>query len=293
MHIGLATCSKLPDWEVDDRPLEDALRAAGATVHHPVWDDERFDFEALDACLIRTTWDYEHRRDAFVSWSMRTASRTRFFNPPDVIAWNTHKSYLRDLHEAGIPSIPTVWIDRGDSVDLAAVLSEHAWERGFLKPVVGSTARATFRFNACDSTLDAAQRFIDERLDREAMMIQPYLERVERHGEESIMLVDGDITHAVRKTPVPGDYRVQDDFGATDAPMEPGAAESDLARRIMAMVADRFGIPPLLYGRVDLLRDADGAPMLNELELVEPSFFFRHEPCAAERLATALIERTR
>ena len=293
MHIGLATCSKLPDWEVDDRPLEDALRAAGATVHHPVWDDERFDFAALDACIIRTTWDYEHRREAFVGWAARTARQTRFFNPPEVVAWNTHKSYLRDLAEAGIPSIPTVWVDRGRPIDLRTALSKHNWTRGFLKPVVGSTARATFRFNVHDESLAAAQSFLDERLTCESMMVQPYLERVERFGEESIMLVDGEVTHAVRKTPVPGDYRVQDDFGATDAPIEPGPSESDLARRIMKMVAERFDVPPLLYGRVDLLRDAHGSPMLNELELVEPSFFFRHAPAAAERLAHSLLDRIR
>tara|TARA_Y100000589_G_scaffold21991_1_gene18315 strand:- start:17747 stop:18628 length:882 start_codon:yes stop_codon:yes gene_type:complete len=293
MHIGLATCSTLPDWEIDDRPLEDALRAAGATVHHPVWDDGTFDFASLDVCLVRTTWDYEHRRDAFVEWAAATTRQTRFFNPPEVIAWNTHKSYLHDLSEDGIPTIPTVWVERGGTLELRAVLSERGWTRGFLKPVVGSTARATFRFDVRDDSIVAAQSFLEERLASESMMVQPYLERVERHGEESIMLVDGDITHAVRKTPVPGDYRVQDDFGATDAPMQPGETESRLARRIMAMVAERFDVPPLLYGRVDLLRDDDGTPMLNELELVEPSFFFRHAPTAAERLARSLLERTR
>ena len=293
MHIGLATCSKLPDWEVDDRPLEAAFRNRGVTVHHPEWDDPTFDFASLDACLVRTTWDYEHRRDEFIDWARRTAAETLLCNPPDIIEWNTHKSYLRDLADAGISTIPTVWVGTGDTVDLEAVLTDNGWSRGFLKPVVGSTARATHRFDADASSIESAQAFLDERLAAEDMMIQPYLDRVETHGEDSIMLVDGEITHAVRKTPVPGDYRVQDDFGASDAPMRPDDDESDLARRIMAMIADRFGGTMPLYGRVDLLRDAEGAPMVNELELVEPSFFFRHGPEAADRMATALLARLR
>ena len=125
------------------------------------------------------------------------------------------------------------------------------------------------------------------------MLLQPYLSNVETAGEVSVLLIDGAVSHAVRKVPVPGDYRVQDDFGASDAPMRPDDDESDLARRIMAMIADRFGGTMPLYGRVDLLRDAEGAPMVNELELVEPSFFFRHGPEAADRMATALLARLR
>ena len=156
---------------------------------------------------------------------------------------------------------------------------------------MGSTARGTFRFNADEPGLASAQVFLEERLAVEDMMIQPYLEHVESGGEESIMLVDGEVTHAVRKIPAAGDYRVQDDFGATDEAIDPDPRETELARRIMSMVAERFQVGPLLYGRVDLLRDASGTPLLNELELVEPSFFFRHDPGAGRDLAQAILAR--
>ncbi|MAB82686.1 MAG: hypothetical protein CMJ24_04520 [Phycisphaerae bacterium] len=291
MQIGLATCSSLPEWEVDDQPLVEALRRRGVRVHHPAWDDATFDFSTLDACLIRTTWDYEHRRDEFVRWARNTAEHVPFFNHPQVIEWNTHKSYLKDLAEAGVPGIPTEWIEKGEAVDLAGVLTSRGWTRGFLKPVVGSTARGTLRFHDDADSLERAQTFLDERLAVESMMVQPYLERVESGGEESIMIVDGEVTHAVRKVPVPGDYRVQDDFGASDEPMTPDPAEARLACRIMEIVAHRFGIDRLLYGRVDLLRDATGAPLLNELELVEPSFFFRHGRQAGDAIASAILAR--
>ena len=118
MHIALATCRDLPDWEVDDRPLHDAFRARGVELASPAWDDAAVDWSAYDACLIRTTWDYMDRRDAYVQWAQRTAAATRLFNPADIVAWNTHKRYLADLESKGVPVLPTVWCEVGATVDL-------------------------------------------------------------------------------------------------------------------------------------------------------------------------------
>ena len=54
----------------------------------------------------------------------------------------------------------------------------------------------------------------------------------------------------------------------------------------------RLGLSrPLLYARVDILRTDEGEPVLNELEVVEPSLFFRHEPLAGQTFARALARR--
>ena len=47
----------------------------------------------------------------------------------------------------------------------------------------------------------------------------------------------------------------------------------------------------LLYSRFDYLRDANGDLLLNELELVEPSLFFRHCSYSAVLLADAILKR--
>jgi hypothetical protein len=44
------------------------------------------------------------------------------------------------------------------------------------------------------------------------------------------------------------------------------------------------------HGRVDLVADQNGDPMLMELELVEPELFFRYSQAAVERLVKA-VER--
>ena len=101
----------------------------------------------------------------------------------------------------------------------------------------------------------------------------------------SAIVIDGHVQHAVRKVPVPGDYRVQDDHGASDHPHTLSAAEEDVVQRtIEALPAG------LLYARIDWLLD-DHGPRINEVELVEPSLFFRHGPHTAEALAEAWIAR--
>ena len=252
----------------------------------PAWDDPAFDWGTCDACLIRTTWDYMDRRDEFVRWAARVAKLTMLFNPPDVVRWNTHKGYLKDLAEKGVPVPPTVWLNTGSTVDVRELLTARGWDRAFIKPVIGATSRETLRFDASDEGVALADAHLRRLLPVEALMMQPYLPSVETEGELSMIFFDGEFSHAVRKRPVPGDYRVQDDFGATDEPARPSAAEIDLGQRVIDAVDG-----DLLYARVDCLRDSTGAWLVSEFEAVEPSLFFRHAPAAAERLADGLCRR--
>ncbi len=297
MEIALATCANLPDWEVDDRPFHAALAARGARLAHPAWDDPGVDWGAFDACLIRTTWDYMERRDAYLAWAEGVAARTRLFNPLPVVRWNTHKSYLKDLAVRGVPIAPTVWLEPGSRVSVAETLDGRGWRKAFLKPMIGAIARETLPFAVDRAGLEAAQVHLDRLLPREGMMLQPYYPGVETEGELSAVFIDGRLSHGVRKVPVPGDYRVQDDFGAHDEPATLTGSDLALATGILDLIQGGDLWPPgtlggpLLYGRADLLRDEAGDLRLSELELVEPSLFFRHGPGAAERLAEALLRR--
>jgi glutathione synthase/RimK-type ligase-like ATP-grasp enzyme len=287
MKVALVTCSTLPEWEKDDRPLARAFEALGVGVVEPAWDDAAFSFGAVDAALLRTTWDYVPRKDAFVAWARATSRATRLFNGADVVAWNLDKSYLAELAARGAPVAPTDRVEAGDADGLVRRLRERKWPRAFLKPVVGASAIDTLRFDVDRAGVEAAVAHVRARASA-AFLLQPYFDSVERRGETSLVYFDGVLSHAVVKTPPPGDYRVQDDYGATDAPHRPDEAEIEVARRALSAVPFDG---PLLYARVDLLRDADDRPTLVELELVEPSLFFRHDAAAAPRLAKALRAR--
>jgi len=322
MLIALASCASLPDWETDDHRLHEALANRGVEVATPAWDDDTFNWSRCDACLIRTTWDYQQRLGQFLVWLDRVAKMTRLFNPLPIVRWNTHKSYLRDLASRGVPVTPTVWLEPGSQIDLTRVLADRAWRKAFLKPAIGATARETVRFDATPEGIAAAEAHLDRMLRQETMLLQPYLDTVETHGEVSAVFFDGTFSHGVRKIPVPGDYRVQNDFGASDEPWSFTDDELALARRCIDAVARRCldssppiesgttiepakgmeqvapaeavapdDVAPLPYARVDFLRDHQGQLRLSELELVEPSLFFRHAPDAAETLAEALLTR--
>jgi hypothetical protein len=293
MLLALATRSDLPAFEVDDRHLHRALRAREVAFAEPVWDDPAVDWAGFDAVLIRTTWDYQEKLPAFLRWSRRVAAATRLDNPDRVVRWNTHKHYLRDLQAHGVALAPTCWLDRGTRAVVADLVAGLRCDEGFLKPCVGSTARETLRFAVDAAGVAAAQAHVDRLLPHEDLMLQPFLRSVTERGEWSAVFVDGRITHCVRKIPVAGDYRVQDDFGARDEPFAPVAGERAAAERALAAAQQVLATPALLYARADFLWDDAGGCVLTELELVEPSLFFRHAPAAADALADAWLTRLR
>ena len=59
-----------------------------------------------------------------------------------------------------------------------------------------------------------------------------------------------------------------------------------MARARLLRGAERVGTP--LYAPVDLMRGDDGAPVLLELEVIEPRLYFAQAPGAAARLAAAV-----
>ncbi len=293
LTVGLVTMAERPGWEKDDLPLVRALEARGVRVEEPVWDDERVDWRALDAALIRTTWDYHGKREAFVEWTDRAAAATRLLTQAGVVPWNTDKRYLRDLERLGVRLAPTLWLERGSSVDEARVQGFLDGRRGFLKPAVGACASDTLPFDPDAAGWESARRHLEALLPRQTMLLQPFLPSVQTEGELSFVWFDGEYSHAVRKVPVPGDYRVMDDFGASDGPYEPtreDMAACERVSRAMAAIPALGGDAPL-YARMDFLWDDEGDACLTELELVEPSLFFRHSAGAADRLAECLCAR--
>ncbi len=105
-------------------------------------------------------------------------------------------------------------------------------------------------------------------------------------GETSMIAVEGVVTHAVRKVPAPGDFRVHVQYGGREALCTPTAAELALAEAALAAVGE-----PMLYARVDCVTTPDG-PQLMELELIEPFLFLEMAPPAArDELGAALAAR--
>jgi len=91
-RVALATCAALPGGPDDETSLAPALAARGVQAAWRVWDDPGFDWAAEDLVLIRSTWDYVHRREAFVAWARRVGGA--LLNPPELVAWSTDKASI-------------------------------------------------------------------------------------------------------------------------------------------------------------------------------------------------------
>jgi glutathione synthase/RimK-type ligase-like ATP-grasp enzyme len=239
------------------------------------------DWAALAVVMVRSTWDYWHRRSAFVAWARRVEASTALWNPAATIAWNTDKAYLRDLAAAGVPTVPTRWCDAGTAVDLPALLADAGWDEAVVKPAVSAGSWGTVRVRRDEAA--GAQAHLDGLLARGDALVQPYLPAIEAEGETSVVMVDGALTHAVRKVPARGDFRVQESFGAAHVAVPLGPELRALAEAALA-----WGAAGCRYGRVDVVAGPDGGPVVIELELTEPQLFLRHDRAAAERLADAL-----
>jgi glutathione synthase/RimK-type ligase-like ATP-grasp enzyme len=286
MKIALASCLELPGWERDDHPFHDALTSQGVTYTIHPWEDSSVKWEDYDACLIRTTWNYQVNLEKFLAWAEEVSQKTKLLNPYPVIHWNSHKSYLKDLEAKGAPVLPTKWLSQGGKYDVKDLLADWDVERAFLKPAVGATARETLRFHVHDEAgLGQAQAHIERLVPDEDLLLQPYYKSVETFGELSLLFFGGELSHSVRKIPIPGDYRVQDDHGAKDEPYAPEPEFVELGREILS----RMDVEPL-YARIDFLTADDGSRRVNELELIEPSLFFRHSKRAPGMLVQALLK---
>lgn len=289
MRVALITCSPFPEGVVDDEePLRHALREASAEVSEVAWDTE-VDWALWDVLLLRTPWDYQARPDEFLRWCEGVSRVTRLVHDASIVRWNLDKRYLRELAESGVPIAPSFWVKAGPR-DLAALSGAVMPGQGDLlaKPVVGANAFLAARFERTPQGLSLLATHVAGR----DFIVQPYLDSVETDGELSLIWIadteHGRFTHGVRKVPASGDFRVQEDHGATDVPWAPDEAALALARQVIAEARRRF--EDLTYARVDLLIH-EGHYVLNELELVEPALFMRHHPDVGRHLAAAVLQR--
>jgi hypothetical protein len=272
----------VPDGWHDDLPVAELL---GADVR--TWDDPGVDWERYDRVVLRSVWDYDDRLDAFLAWCARVGPG-RLRNSPDLVAFNADKRYLALL---SAPTVPTTFVAPGEAtprLDGDIVV----------KPNVSAGARDTGRFGP--GTHAGAAALIDRiHGSGRVALVQPYLDSVDGRGETALVYLGGELSHVLRKGPIlrPDEVApVSDVGGLTVATVmlqddlvvaaDADPAERALAARVVDEVAARFGPP--LYARVDVVGGPDGAPVLLELEVIEPALYLAAAPAATARFAEAI-----
>jgi hypothetical protein len=279
MDIALLTCAELPELFADDRHLLAPLRALGHTPHAVVWDDPRVDWGRYGRVLVRSVWDYFLKPAEWSAWLARVGATLPLYNPAELVAWNGHKRYLLELAGKGLAVTPTALVEAGARGALSDVAGARGWDEVVVKPAVNGGGRLTRRF-AREQLAGEGQAHLEAVLAEGDALVQPFLRALQEAGERSYLFIDGAFSHAVVRAPSLGVTGPLPDGVA----MAPRPDELALAARVVAACPT-----PTLYARVDLATGLDGAPVLQELEVIEPRLFLAAHAEAAPRLAAALV----
>ncbi len=280
----LATCADLPQLEADERLVIPELARLGVGAIPAVWDGASQVWSEHPLVVVRSTWDYSDRRHDFLTWA---AALPGVLNPLPVLAWNTDKTYLRELGARGIPTVATIWVEPGTDLGALALPDGEV----VVKPAVSAGSRNTERY--ADARSPAARAHVQRLLDAgRTVMVQPYVESVDRDGETALMFFDGVYSHAIRKAATlrqPGAAAGRLFAPESITAAEPTPDDHALAKAVLDALQWPRG--DLLYARVDVVHGDDGRPSVLEVELTEPSLFLGWSDGAAARFAAAIERR--
>lgn len=275
MTLGLVTCSEIGLTD-DDALFTAVLEARGVAVTPVNWDAGEPPSGA-DAFILRSPWNYHLQPDAFLAWIDRASQRGAVWNEPSLVRWNSHKEYLFDLRDAGIPVAETVLCAKHAASDLRSIMRERGWDEVVVKPAISASSFMTAIVGL--PGVEDGQHLLESILETRDALVQPFMPEIFERGERSLTFIDGAFSHAAHKTP----------FTSVCGKGSAVAAEPEeirLAQRALAVVS-----PTPLYARVDLLRGADGVDRVMELELIDPELYLRFSPDAPQRLARAILRR--
>jgi hypothetical protein len=292
LDVVFATYSGLPQGDPDDGLVLSLLEAKGLAVAVADW--RTVAAPELDSRLIvlRSTWDYHRYYQDFLDWVSDVASRTNLMNVSPLVHWNADKKYLLQLKEQDVPIVPTLYIERSqatnmDAATLTAILDSAEVASAaqiVVKPTVGLSTYGVKCFTRDKSAVPDILVHMASIAASSDVLIQPFLNEVEKNGERALVFLDNQFSHSVRKTAFQK-MAVAGDAGETS--VVAAADEIAFGQNVLSKLTLLTGRDPL-YARVDVVRDDDGQLTLMELELIEPSLFLAWEPDAAERFATAI-----
>lgn len=278
-----------PDWYIsqvlfEEQLLQSALERLGLRVLRRAWSRTDWDWRQTKLAIFRSTWDYAHQLPAFLKWLETVSTQTHLINSLKMIRWNLDKHYLLDLKHAGVHTVPTYFAEKGSKASLQELALKFNWKSFVFKPVISAGARQTYRGSL--NEIDLSEKIWKDLLNQESMMLQPFQPSITQEGEISLIFIGGVFSHAIRKVPKSGDFRVQDDHGGTVYAYH--ASVEEIAFGTHAIQACD---PHPLYARVDCIRDTAWQLAIMELELLEPELFLRFHPPSADALAQALQKK--
>ena len=270
------------DWSIDADLAFAPLADLGWHAEWLPWKSEGVDWDSWDVVYLAATWDYPDEPERFIQvLESIDRSRALLVNPLEPVRWSVRKTYLEDLAAQDVAVVPTQFFARFDECpadDLYRTFDAHTI---VFKPVIGANAQHAFLVPRAE--LDHTRPEMAAVFAERSFMAQPCMDAIYDDGEYSLMYIGGEFSHAIRKVPKPGDFRVQEEHGSTVTPFVPTQDMLAVSEHALSVAG-----ADLLYARCDLVRDGQGSYRIMELELVEPSLYLRMNDSAPERFAAAL-----
>jgi len=278
-RCALLTLEDHSGFHIYDHLLHSPLIALGWAAEEIPWSRPGVDWASYEAVIVRSTWDYQNHLDAFLATLGRIDAVSRLLNPLDICRWNCHKSYLQELEAGGVVIVPSLWEPALSPPILQAAADRFGSDRLVVKPCVGANADDTFvlRTSQPAGWSDALAAFSSREV-----IIQPFVRSIVGEGEYSLFYFADEFSHAIRKRPAEGDFRVQEEHGGIISASDPSPAMLKAAELALSALGQT-----LLYARLDFVLLGDGSPALIEMELIEPSLYFEQCDKAAGRFASA------
>jgi len=281
--VAVLTMDGLENFECYDHLTYPYFRENGWQPVEVSWRDQGVDWDEYEAVLIRSPWDYQDDARQFITQLQYIeSSRAQLFNPLSIVQWNIDKRYLAELQQKGVGIVPTLWQDGWQSDD-------HDWfahlgsEEIVIKPCISANADNTFRLTP--------QRFLQEKdqlkqiFAKRHFMVQPFMNNIVNEGEYSLFYFNGELSHAILKTPKSGDFRVQEEHGGRLTKIDPENTLIESGDKTLAAIGES-----LLYARLDFVRH-DNDFLLMEAELIEPSLYFNMDAASPGRFVEAFLQK--
>jgi glutathione synthase/RimK-type ligase-like ATP-grasp enzyme len=291
-HIAFLSMDDLSGFVSYDSLAVEILRSRGSDVEEVSWRAKSVDWNRYDLVVQRSSWDYQQAPDAYLQvLSEIERSGAHLQNSLSIAEWNIRKTYLRDLQNAGIAIVPTVWVSSPSVRELQQLFESLQTDELIIKPVVGANADDTFRLRpeSPQSVWQAVDRaFAGEWRDASrnvTALVQPFVPSVATFGEVSLIFFLDQYSHSVLKTPRSGDFRVQEEHGGIIQSYKPSEALMAFAQRSLEAVPGTT-----LYARVDVVLCEATQPAIMEIELLEPSLYLSFDDRAPQRFAEAIEE---
>ena len=280
--IALVTTESARGHDKDLGILSRALDASGVKWNIVNWDDPQVQWSDYSIAVLRSPWDYHERIAEFSQWLKVVASKTRLMNSLPIVEWNLDKRYLRELMNAEIAVMNTVFVE--SETDL---LNEVFALDVIVKPAIsaGSNNTARYKFDA-PGAIKHARKLLNNGI---SVLVQPYQNAIDEYGETGLVYLGGQFSHGFRKAPIFADKDQNHNglYVVEEITLRiPSDAERAFGDKVVAFVKNKFGQAPL-YARVDMVVNAQGVPELMELELTEPSLFLHLDDASPARAALA------